>query len=129
MNTDNALSAAVTALRHQQLTAETVRLAADEASELIRYLDHATLPWSAPAAIPRPADTARLIGALHQIARHMHRTVGQVAERIAVIGQDSEESRLALARLRSAGQTLREVTGQLGQAHAAAAQVSEGIPE
>jgi hypothetical protein len=124
MITDSPLSAAVTALRHEVITAETVRLAADEANELIRYLNHATLSWSAPAALPLPADTTRLIGALHQIARHMHRTLGQVAERIEVIGQDSEESRLALMRLRSARETLREVAGQLGQAHAAATQVS-----
>jgi hypothetical protein len=124
MITDSPLSAAVTALRHEPITAETVRLAADEANELIRYLNHATLSWSASAALPLQADTTRLIGALHQIARHMHQTLGQAAERIEVIGRDSEESRLALMRLRSARETLREVTGQLGQAHAAAAQVS-----
>jgi hypothetical protein len=99
----------------------TARMAANE---LIRYLNHATLSWSAAAALPLPADTTRLIGALHQIARHMHEALGRAAERIAVIGQGSEESRLALMRLRSARETLQEVTGQLGQAHAAAAQVS-----
>ena len=124
MTTDSTLSAAVTALRHEQITAETVRLAADEANELIRYLNHATLSWSAAAALPQPADATRLIGALHQIARHMQQTLGQTAERIAEAGADSEESRLALARLRSARETLREVTGQLRQAHAAAAQIS-----
>jgi hypothetical protein len=124
MITGSPLSAAVTALRHEPITAENVRLAADEANELIRYLNHATLSWSAAAALPLPADTTRLIGALHQIARHMHETLGHAAERIAVIGQGSEESRLALMRLRSARETLQEVTGQLGQAHAAAAQVS-----
>jgi hypothetical protein len=124
MTTDRTLSAAVTALRHEQITAETVRLAADEANELIRYLNHATLSWSAAAALPHPADATRLIGALHQIARHMQQTLVQTAERIAEVGADSEESRLALARLRSARETLRELTGQLGQAHAAAGQIS-----
>jgi hypothetical protein len=124
MITDSPLSAAVIALRQEPITAETVRLAADEASELIHYLNHATLPWSARAALPLPADTTRLIGALHQILRHMHQTLGHAAERIAVIGHGSEESRLALMRLGSARETLQEVTSQLGQAHAAAAQVS-----
>ncbi len=124
MITDSPLSAAVTALRHEVITAETVRLAADEANELIRYLNHATLSWSAPAGLPLPADTTRLIGALHQIARDMSQTLGQAAERLEVIGQDNEETRLALIRLRSARETLREATGQLRQAHAAAAQVS-----
>jgi len=124
MTTDSLLSEAVTALRREPVTAETVRLAADEANELIRYLNHATQSWSAPAALPLPADTTRLIGALHQIARHMIQALGQAAERIEVIGQDSEESRLALMRLRTARETLREATGQLRQAHAAAAQVS-----
>jgi hypothetical protein len=124
MTTDSTLSAAVTALRHEQITAETVRLAADEANELIRYLNHATLSWSAASALPLPADATRLIGALHQITRHMQQTLGQAAERISEVGPDSEETRLALTRLRSAQETLREVTGQLGQAHAAAAQIS-----
>jgi hypothetical protein len=123
MITDSSLPEAVTALRHEPITAETVRLAADEANELIRYLDHAT-SWSAPTALPSPAETTRLIGALHQMARHMHQTLGQATERIEVTGQDSEESRLAQLRLRSAQETLREATRQLGQAHAAAAQVS-----
>jgi hypothetical protein len=121
---DSPLSAAVNALRHEPITAETVRLAADEANELISYLNHATLSWSARVALPLPADTTRLIGALHQIAQHMHQTLGHAAERIAVVGHGSEESRLALMRLRSARETLQDVTGQLGQAHAAAAQVS-----
>jgi hypothetical protein len=125
MMTNSPLSAAVTALRHEQITAETVRLAADEASELIRYLNHATLTWSAPAALPLPADTTRLIGALHQITRHMHQTLDQAAERISEIGPDSEESKVAVLRLRTARETLQEVTGQLGQAHAAAAQLSD----
>jgi hypothetical protein len=124
MSNDSPLSRAVTALRQEPITAETVRVAADEANELIRYLNHATLPWSAPAALPLPADTTRLIGALHQITRHMQQTLGQAAERIEVIGPDSEESRLALSRLRTARETLREATVQLRQAHAAASQVS-----
>lgn len=125
MMTDSMLSAAVTALRHEQITAKTVRVAADEANELIRYLNHATLSWSASAALPQPADTTRLIGALHEIARHMNQTLGQAADRIAEAGPDQEEARLALLRLQSARETLREVTGQLRQAHAAAAQIPD----
>jgi hypothetical protein len=123
MSTDSPLSAAVAALRDERITAETVRLAADQASDLIRYLNRATQSWSAPAALPTPADTTRLIGALHEIAQHMHQTIGQAGERLAVIGPDGEEARQAMTRLRSARETLREVTGHLSRAHAAAAQI------
>jgi hypothetical protein len=124
MINDGQLSAAVAALRHEQITAETVRLAADGASQLIRYLNHATLSWAAPAALPLPADTTRLIGALHEIAQHLNQTVGQAGDRIAAVGKDSEEARQALSKLRSAGESLKEATGHLSRAHAAAAQIS-----
>jgi small-conductance mechanosensitive channel len=121
---DNQLSHAVAALRSQEVSAETVRVAADEVSELIRYVNHATSPWSAPAALPSPADTTRLIGALHEVAQHLHQTLGQAGERIAAVGHDSEEAHDAVRHLETARETLREVTRHLSQAHGAAAQLS-----
>ena len=119
------LSAAVAALRDAEITTEHVRLAADGVSELIRYLNHATSPWSAPAALPRPADANRLIGALHEITQHLHQTIGQAGERVAAVGPGSEDAVAAVRHLDAADSALREATRHLAQAHAAAAQLSD----
>ena len=121
---DSPVSTAVAALRNQEISAEALRTVADGVSELIRSLNHATQPWSAPAALPATADTARLIGALHEITHHLHQTLDQTGDRIAATGHDSEEARRAAGHLGSAREALREVTRHLAQAHAAAAQLS-----
>jgi hypothetical protein len=119
------LSAAVAALRDAEITTEHVRLAADGVSELIRYLNHATSPWSAPAALPSPAEANRLIGALHEITQHLHQTIGQAGERVAAVGHDSADAAAATRHLDAAGTALREATRHLAQAHGAAAQLSD----
>lgn len=118
------LSHAVAALRNEEITADTVRNAADGMGELIRYLHHATQPWSAPAALPAPADTIRLIGALHEVNHHLSQTLGQAGERVAAVGHDTEEARRAVQHLEAAREAVREATRHLAQAHAAAAQLS-----
>jgi hypothetical protein len=124
MIVDSPLPAAVAAHRNAEVTAEHVRIASDQVSELIRYLNHATLPWSAPAALPSPADTTRLIGVLHEITRYLCQTVEQTGAQIAAARSDREEARLAVRHLEAAQETLRQVTRQLAQSHGAAAQLS-----
>ncbi len=120
---NDPLSAAVAALRHDEITAEKVRIAGDEVTELIRFLNHATVPWSAPATLPSLADTTRLIGALHEVTQHLQQTLGQAGDRIAAAGHDSEEAGEAVRHLRIAREALREATRHLSQAHGAAAQL------
>lgn len=119
------LPAAVAALRDAEITTEHVRLAADGVSELVRYLNHATSSWSAPAALPRPADANRLVGALHEITQHLQQTTAQAAERVSAAGPGSEDAAAAVRHLEAAGTALREATRHLAQAHAAAAQLAE----
>jgi hypothetical protein len=125
MTTDHRLSTAVAALRSEEVTAATVRTAADEASELVRYRCHATQAWSAPAALPSSADTARLVGALHEITHHLPQTLTQAAERVTAARHDSQEAGAAVRHLAAACESLREVTRHLAQAHAAVAQLPD----
>lgn len=123
MTIDHPLPAAVTALRAEEATADHVRMAADQAGELIRYLNYATQSWTARVTLPSPADTMRMIGALHEITQHLQQTLDRAGERITVVGPGSEEARHAARHLRSAREALRETSRHLAQAHAAAVQL------
>jgi hypothetical protein len=103
--------------------------AAQQISELVRYLNHATL--DAPAdALPDPATINHVLGRLYTACRGLPQLLSQISTRAAVLGTDPDlaagngkDPQALIARtgegLTSAGEAVRAVLAGIGDAQRA----------